>query len=186
MDSILRVSILAAVALVGCGKSAAPPAAVTATAPMPAPTSVLNVEMHVIDVNGVGAAIGTVQVQEGPAGLVFTPDLTGLSAGLHGFHIHQNSDCGAKSKEGKMTPGEAAGPHYDPANTGKHAGPDGMGHAGDLPKLQVTPDGQAKTAVTAARLKLADVRNHSLMIHADDDNYSDSPGGARIACGVVK
>jgi Cu/Zn superoxide dismutase len=38
---------------------------------------------------------------------------------------------------------------------------------------------------------VADVRGHSIMIHAGGDNYSDQPelfggGGARIACGVAK
>jgi Cu-Zn family superoxide dismutase len=43
----------------------------------------------------------------------------------------------------------------------------------------------------APRLKLADIKGRSLMIHAGGDNYSDTPaplggGGARAACGVVK
>ena len=43
----------------------------------------------------------------------------------------------------------------------------------------------------APRLKVADLKGKSLMIHAGGDNYSDTPaplggGGARAACGVVK
>ncbi len=179
------ISLIAVIALTACGKSEPPPATVVVTTPRPAPSEV-NVTMNVIDVNGVGAPIGTVTMHDSAAGLAFTPNLTGLPSGLHGFHIHENPDCSAKEKDGKLTAGEAAGSHYDPMNTGKHAGPDGAGHAGDLPKLQVSAQGLAITPVTMARLRLAQVRNRALVIHADDDNYSDSPGGERIACGVIR
>jgi Cu-Zn family superoxide dismutase len=80
----------------------------------------------------------------------------------------------------------AAAGHYDPANTGKHLGPHGEGHKGDLPVLTVDADGRATTDVVAP-----DVKGHSIMIHAGGDSYSDQPaplggGGARIACGVAK
>ena len=149
------------------------------------------VTMNLIDEQGIGKSIGTVAISEGPKGLVFTPKLTGLTPGLHGFHIHQNPDCGAGAKDGKTVAGLAAGGHYDPDGTGKHEGFEGKGHLGDLPALTVDADGVASTAVIAPRLKLADVRNRSLMIHAGGDNYSDQPqplggGGARIACGVIR
>jgi Cu-Zn family superoxide dismutase len=55
----------------------------------------------------------------------------------------------------------------------------------------VASDGKATLPVLAPRLKVADIRGRSLMIHAGGDNYSDSPaplggGGDRVACGVVK
>jgi Cu-Zn family superoxide dismutase len=42
----------------------------------------------------------------------------------------------------------------------------------------------------APRLKLADLKGRSLMIHSGADNYFDAPeknggGGERIACGVM-
>jgi Cu-Zn family superoxide dismutase len=94
-------------------------------------------------------------------------------------------------KDGKQVPALAAGGHYDPAGANKHLGPQGAGHLGDLPAITVGADGKAVTAVVAARLKLADVKGRSLMIHAGGDNYSDQPvplggGGARVACGVIK
>lgn len=146
----------------------------------------LKAELHLISDKGVGESVGSVRISDSPNGAVLKPDLKGLPPGLHGFHIHQNPDCGAKIKDGKMMAGEAAGPHFDPANTGKHAGPEGHGHAGDLPQLVVAADGKATTALTAPRLKTADLKNRSLMIHTEGDNYADKPGGGRIACGVVK
>ena len=149
------------------------------------------VTMNLVNEQGVGKDIGTITISEGPKGLVFTPKLSGLTPGPHGFHVHQNPDCAAGMKEGKQVPGLAAGGHYDPAGTGKHDGPEGKGHLGDLPALTVGSDGTASTAVTAPRLKMSDVKGRSLMIHAGGDNYSDQPaplggGGARVACGVIK
>jgi Cu-Zn family superoxide dismutase len=149
------------------------------------------VSMNLVNEQGIGKDIGTITISEGPAGLVFTPQLTDLTPGIHGFHVHQNPDCAAGTKEGKQVPGLAAGGHYDPANTAKHEGPHGKGHLGDLPTLTVGADGKATTAVTAPRLKMADVKGRSLMIHAGGDNYADQPaplggGGARVACGVIK
>ncbi len=149
------------------------------------------VQMNLVNDQGMGQSIGTVTISESAKGLVFKPDLSGLAPGVHGFHVHQNPDCAAGVKDGKTTPGLAAGGHYDPAGTGKHEGPAGKGHLGDLPALTVGADGKATAPVTASRLTMADVKGRSLMVHAGGDNYSDQPaplggGGARVACGVIK
>lgn len=149
------------------------------------------VTMNLVNEQGVGQSVGTITVSEGPTGLVFTPKLTGLTPGPHGFHVHEKPDCGPAMKDGKQVAGLAAGGHYDPAGTGKHEGHEGKGHLGDLPALSVGADGTAITAVTAPRLTMSDVKGRSLMIHAGGDNYSDQPaplggGGARVACGVIK
>lgn len=148
------------------------------------------IEMHKLTEQGTGKRIGTVKVAETPYGILFTPDLRGLTPGLHGFHLHVEGNCGPAEKAGKMVPGLAAGGHYDPDETGVHAGPYGEGHLGDLPALYVDDKGKATHPVLAPRLKMTDLRGRSLMIHAGGDTYSDHPdpmggGGARIACGVV-
>ncbi len=142
-----------------------------------------------IDAQGVTTSLGTVKVTAADKGVKFTPFLKGLPPGEHGFHVHQNATCDSALKDGKPEAGEAAGGHFDPAGTGKHAGPTGKGHVGDLPALVVNSKGEANKAVTAPRLALAQLKDHSLMIHAAGDNKTDSPanggGGARIACGVI-
>jgi len=153
--------------------------------------AVITVDMHLIDANGVGKSVGTVRAEDGPGGLALSTDLKGLPPGEHGFHVHENPNCAAKEKDGKPTAGLAAGGHYDPHKTGKHEGPRGAGHVGDLPVLTVAADGSARQQLVASRLKLADLKGRSLMIHAGGDNYSDQPqalggGGARIVCGVMK
>jgi len=149
------------------------------------------VQMNLISNRGVGKAIGTVTLSDTLKGLRLVPELSGLAPGVHGFHVHEKPDCGSGMKDGKSISGLAAGGHYDPAGTGKHEGPLGKGHSGDLPALKVEADGKATEPVTEARLKTADVKGRSLMIHAGGDNYSDVPeklggGGKRIACGVIK
>jgi len=151
------------------------------------------VTVNTIDANGVGAKIGTITLTDTPGGLMLTPNLNGLPPGSHGFHVHTNPNCGqGKGPNGQMAAGFAAGGHFDPMNIGKHLGPMSTeGHKGDLPVLVVDDKGNATKPVTAPHLKVADVKDHSIMIHAGGDNYSDQPaplggGGARIACGVVK
>lgn len=151
----------------------------------------LSVQMHKVGPDGTGESIGTVELHDTEFGLMLIPKLTGLKPGAHGFHVHAHADCGPGSKEGKQVPGLAAGGHFDPDNSGRHEGPVGKGHLGDLPVLLVDPDGSAKLPVYAPRLDIAKVENRALMIHADGDNYSDDPkplggGGARAACGVIQ
>lgn len=150
----------------------------------------ITIPMNVVDENGIGPAAGQIVVSETPYGLVFTPRLTGLMPGLHGFHVHENPSCAALEKDGKKVAALAAGGHYDPGKTGHHGTPWGDGHLGDLPPLYVAADGTATQPVLAPRLKLTDLPGHSLMIHAGGDNHSDHPmplggGGARIVCGVT-
>jgi Cu-Zn family superoxide dismutase len=152
----------------------------------------LQAPMTLVTPNGTGKTIGSVTVEETKNGLVFTPALTDLPPGTHGFHVHETGSCGANEKEGKKVAAGAAGGHYDPNGSKQHLGPNGSGHLGDLPPLVVGANGGAGTAVTAPRLtKLAEVKGRALMIHLGGDNYADKPaplggGGERIACGVIQ
>lgn len=151
-----------------------------------------SVTMNMIDANGVGKSIGTLSLSDTNEGLRIRPQLDGLPPGDHGFHVHVNPNCGpGNGPNGQPAAGIAAGGHYDPANTGKHLGPLGDGHKGDLPVLIVDASGKATKAFVVPHLTEADVKGRSIMIHAGGDNYSDQPaalggGGARVACGVAK
>jgi superoxide dismutase, Cu-Zn family len=150
----------------------------------------LVVTMNAATATGTGAPAGTVRIVETPYGLAFMPSLTGLPPGLHGFHVHENPSCAPGEQNGAMAPAIAAGGHLDPAATKRHGTPWGDGHLGDLPPLYVAADGSASTPVLGPRLKLADVVDRALMIHAGGDNHADHPaplggGGGRIVCGVI-
>jgi len=140
---------------------------------------------------GPGEPIGTVTVTVGQAGAVFKLDLKGLPPGPHGFHVHENGACGPTTANATRVPAGAAGGHWDTEHTGKHEGPEGNGHIGDLPVLQVAADGTAKQSLTAPHIRVLDqLKGHALIIHAGGDNYSDQPaalggGGARLACGIL-
>jgi len=156
----------------------------------PPPSPPLVIPMSLVDATGAPKPIGTITASNSGYGLMLRPALKGLPPGLHGFHVHENPSCEAAPKDGVVTAGQAAGGHFDPAKTGRHDGPYGAGHLGDLPAIYVDSEGKAETVVLAPRLKLADLAGHSLMIHAGGDNHADHPaplggGGARMACGVV-
>ena len=148
------------------------------------------VEMHQVTDAGVADSVGTITLSHNRYGTVITPNLKNLTPGQHGFHMHTNPSCEAAEKDGKMVPGLAAGGHFDPKKSGKHGSPWNDGHLGDLPVLFVDADGTSTNPVLAPRLKLNDMRDHSLMMHVGGDNHHDHPaalggGGARMACGVV-
>lgn len=166
-------------------------AAVIAVAALPAHAEDITIKMRAVTAEGVGKEVGTIRAVDTKKGLQLVPRLSGLPAGQHGFHLHEKANCGAKAADGKTGPGLAAGGHFDPGKTGKHEGPEGHGHKGDLPALTVDDKGNATKAVTAPQLKVADLWGRALMIHEGGDNYSDQPkplggGGGRIACGTIK
>lgn len=149
------------------------------------------VTLNFMDANGVVGPAGTVTFEDSEYGLLLTPDLKGVPAGVHGFHVHVNPSCDPGEVDGKMTPGMAAGGHWDPDKTGVHLGPyTAKGHKGDLPALYAAADGTVTTPVLAPRLKAEELKGHALMLHVGGDNHSDHPaklggGGARLACGVM-
>ena len=146
------------------------------------------VDINKITASGVGEKIGIVKVTENKKGLTLAVAVSGIAPGPHGFHVHEKGNCGPGTKDGKQAAGLAAGPHFDPDAKKTHKGPHGGGHKGDLPLLKADAKGINQTVI-APRLKMADIRGRSLMIHEGGDNYSDQPenggGAGRIACGTV-
>lgn len=147
------------------------------------------ISMELLGENG-NKSVGEVVAVETAYGVAFYPNLSGLKAGIHGFHIHANPDCGATDKGLGMK----AGGHWDPekASAGHSYPWNDKGHKGDLPALYVDESGNATNPVLAPKLKsLDDIKNHALMVHIGGDNHHDKPvalggGGARMACGVIK
>lgn len=150
-----------------------------------------DVAINLVSADGVVQPIGQVTVNETEHGLLFTPQLSLLPAGIHGFHVHENGSCEAAVKDGKPVAALAAGGHFDANKTDKHLGPYADGHLGDLPALYANTDGTVTNPVLAPRLnKISEIEGRALMVHAGGDNHSDQPaalggGGARMACGVI-
>jgi superoxide dismutase, Cu-Zn family len=152
----------------------------------------LRAEIRQATPTGPGETLGTVTISDSAGGAAVKTAFKGLPPGAHGFHIHENGSCQPTTANGQPAPAGGAGGHFDPQKTGKHEGPEGAGHQGDLPVLQTAADGTANQTLSAPHLKdVASLRGKSVMIHAGGDNYSDQPaplggGGGRIACGVIQ
>lgn len=137
-----------------------------------------------------GNHIGTLTLRGATGGhLMVSGDLSGLTPGEHGFHIHDKGVCEA--------PFTSAGGHFNP--TGRQHGrdnPQGR-HAGDLSNIAVGPDGTVKVHQMLHGVSIAgegglpallDTDGAAFIVHADpDDNTSDPAGnaGPRVACGVI-
>ncbi|MBA4820000.1 superoxide dismutase family protein [Pantoea ananatis] len=172
----MKVKTIALLTLLTCGAAQAASEEVT---------------IHEVSPQGIGKSVGTVKIEETQYGLQFTPMLAGLKPGIHGFHVHAKGSCEPGESEGKTVAAGAAGGHLNPDNTGKHLGPYGEGHLGDLPALYVDDQGKASYPVLAPRIKnLSEIKGKALMVHVGGDNHADHPkplggGGARFACGVI-
>lgn len=116
-----------------------------------------------------------------------------LKPGLHAVHIHETACCDDDGFK-------CAGGHFDPGPAG-NADPDVNHpyHAGDLPNLEVGPDGKGKLEAITTRVTLSEgplsilsEKGTALMVHANPDPYkggehgSGISGGPRLACGVIK
>jgi Cu-Zn family superoxide dismutase len=124
---------------------------------------------------------GTIVLEQRRGHVHLTGEVTGLTPGLHGFHIHEFGDVTSPD-------GESAGAHYDPHGH-KHGGPDDKErHAGDLGNIEADQDGRAMVDVKADGLRLHFVIGRSLVVHADPDDFESQPSGeagARVAVGVI-
>ena len=135
-----------------------------------------------------GKSVGTATFTEQKDGVKLKLKVSGLTAGKHGFHIHETGTC---------TPPDfkSAGGHFNPFKK-QHGMENPAGkHAGDFPNLEVKEDGAAQITViaTGATLKkgpasLLKPGGTAIVIHADPDDYKTDPAGnagARVACGVI-
>jgi Cu-Zn family superoxide dismutase len=122
-------------------------------------------------------------IQEG-SGVRVVAEVTGLSPGKHGFHIHEFGD-------GTAPDGVSLGGHFNPGNTA-HGGPDDKErHVGDLGNLEADKSGRAKYNRLDTRISLSgrnSITGRSVVIKEKADDYKTQPGGGaglRIAYGII-
>jgi superoxide dismutase, Cu-Zn family len=128
---------------------------------------------------------GTVTFTEVADGVQVQAEITGLSPGKHGFHVHEFGDCSASDLA-------LAGPHFNPTNK-PHAGPDAAErHVGDMGNVEADASGAAKLNYVDHEISLTNdqrsVIGRSVIVHAKADDLKTPPAGdsgARIACGVI-
>ena len=128
---------------------------------------------------------GTVTFTEVADGVQVQAEITGLTPGNHGFHVHEFGDCSAADAS-------SAGAHFNPTNK-PHAGPDDTErHVGDMGNVEADSSGKAKLEYLDHQISLTNdqqsVIGRSVVVHAKADDLKSQPAGdsgARIACGVI-
>ena len=129
---------------------------------------------------------GTVTFIEDKDSVKVLVDVTGLSPGKHGIHIHEKPDLSDPELK-------SAGGHWNPDGH-KHGSPaEGMHHAGDLGNITADAEGHAKTELTLTGITVGggkgSVVGHSVVIHEKEDDLKTDPAGnsgPRIAGGVIE
>jgi Cu-Zn family superoxide dismutase len=136
---------------------------------------------------------GTVHFYETAKGVRVVAQISGLTPGKHGFHIHDKGDCSAPDAK-------SAGPHFNPTKM-KHGGPnDAERHAGDFGNITADASGNATWKTVDSHISFDgpnSIIGKGVIVHAKEDDLktqqSDAttppttPGnaGARVACGEI-
>ena len=154
-----------------------------------APSSPERAVAEIAEVDGSGVS-GRVEFTSLGDSIEVRYNLSGLSAGDHGFHIHRMGDCGPDSTG---TPAGAAGDHLNPLSS-PHGAPDSSAakrHAGDLGNV-AAEGGQAVGVLVDPVLAFegpTSILGKAVIVHAGADDLTTQPGGdsgARIGCGVIR
>ncbi|KZS08536.1 superoxide dismutase [Cu-Zn] [Daphnia magna] len=116
-------------------------------------------------------------------------EVTGLTPGDHGFHVHEFGDY----TNGCMS----AGPHFNPTAV-EHGGPtDQVRHVGDLGNIVANEAGVATVDIKDSLLSLSGANGiigRTIVVHADPDDFGKGGhelskvtgnAGARVACGII-
>jgi len=143
-------------------------------------------------IGGKGEKIGTVQIKQGPHGIVLRIGLEkgALSPGWHGVHFHEHGDC---SDHSEFTKSKG---HINPE--GKEHGflnPKGP-HPSDLPNIYAQADGSSQAEILVAgvslsggKVNLEDEDGSAIIFHANPDDHLTQPiggAGARVGCALIK
>ncbi|KAF3335740.1 superoxide dismutase [Carex littledalei] len=115
--------------------------------------------------------------------------VTGLTPGLHGFHLHEYGD----TTNGCIS----TGPHFNPNSTTHGAPEDEVRHAGDLGNIVANSEGVAEATIVDSQIPLSgpnSVVGRAFVVHELKDDLgkgghelslSTGNAGGRLACGVV-
>ena len=127
---------------------------------------------------------GIVNFNKTREGILVEADVTGLTPGKHGFHIHEYGDI--TSSDGTSTGG-----HFNPDGQ-PHGGPTDIArHVGDLGNITADSLGNAHLELTDSLLAFSgkhSIIGRAVIVHQGEDDYVTQPtgnAGARVAEGVI-
>lgn len=161
------------------------------------PTSLLHASGNIKTAEVVGEggkAVGTVVLTEAPRGLLIKVDISGLTPGWHGMHVHSVATCadaGFKASGGHVHGASAATSIHGMLNEQET-------DLGDLPNIFAGADGHAAAEVfapylslgdSAGRLNILDGDGSALVVHAAADDHQTQPiggAGARVGCAAIR
>jgi Cu-Zn family superoxide dismutase len=127
---------------------------------------------------------GTVTFTETKDGVKIVADLTGLTPGSHGFHIHEFGDCSAPD-------GSSAGGHFNPNNKSHGSLMDANRHAGDMGNIIANASGHAHKEFTDKMMMLngeKSIIDKGIIVHKNMDDLKTQPtgnAGPREGCGTI-
>lgn len=131
-----------------------------------------------------GNVHGVVTFEATEGGIKVVADVSGLTPGKHGFHIHEFGDCSSSDYK-------SAGSHLR-APDEVHAGPnDPNRHIGDMGNLVADAKGNAHLALVDNKLSLTgpnSILGRAIIIHEGEDDLTTQPtgnAGGRAACGTI-
>jgi Cu-Zn family superoxide dismutase len=113
-----------------------------------------------------------------------TGEISGLTPGLHAFHVHEFGDCSAPDAM-------SAGAHFNPSKMphgGKHSE---QRHVGDLGNIKADDEGKVVLKMSDKIIQLHgphSILGRSIIVHAAPDDEKSQPAGnagARVACGII-
>ncbi len=132
-----------------------------------------------------GSAVkGTVSFEETAGGVRLSAQVSGLTPGEHGFHIHDKGDCSAADAT-------SAGGHFNPGAMPHGAPHAASHHGGDLLQLEADGSGNASLVQVLPGQTLGGatgIIGRSVVVHGGKDDYQSQPAGnsgPRIACGTI-
>ena len=124
---------------------------------------------------------GTVMFTKSGNGVQVVAEISGLTPGKHGFHVHEFGDCSAADAT-------SAGSHFNPTKD-PHAGHDAdKRHMGDLGNLEADASGKARLDLTDKKIKIEQIIGKAVIVHEKADDLKTQPtgdAGGRVACGVI-
>lgn len=127
---------------------------------------------------------GTVTFTKTAKGIQVTANITGLTPGKHGFHIHEFGDCSASD-------GTSTGGHFNPTMMAHGAPTDSIRHSGDFGNIVADSSGVARLNWLDPMITFDgpnSIIGHGVIVHAQQDDLTSQPtgaAGARIGCGVI-
>jgi Cu-Zn family superoxide dismutase len=179
-SNVFLLPVTLAIALLLCSSSASSQHTMHMSA-APAPVTSAIALLHPTEGSSVHGTVTFEQVQNG---VRVRADISGLTPGKHGFHIHEFGDCSAPD-------GSSAGGHFNPAGMA-HGAPSAKNrHEGDMGNIEADKDGHATLDYVDHVMQLTgpeSILGRGVIVHAKEDDLKTQPtgnAGPRVACGVI-